>query len=66
MHSFVSCLMHCVFATKERRPLIKPDLQQRLWPYIGGIARENQMKALVVAVWRTMRMFFCRCRRLCQ
>jgi len=48
MHSFVSCLMHCVFATKERRPFIKPDLQQRLWPYLGGIARENKMKALAV------------------
>lgn len=41
MHSFVSCLMHCVFATKERRPLIKPDRQQRLWPYLGGIARKS-------------------------
>jgi REP element-mobilizing transposase RayT len=40
--------MHCVFATKERRPFINPALQQRLWPYLGGIARENQMKALVV------------------
>jgi putative transposase len=40
--------MHCVFATKERRPFLKPDLQQRLWPYLGGIARENKMKALVV------------------
>jgi REP element-mobilizing transposase RayT len=40
--------MHCVFATKERRPLIKPDLQERLWPYLGGIARENKMKALMV------------------
>lgn len=48
MHSFISCLMHCVWATKERRPLIKADLQQRLWPYLGGIARENKMKALVV------------------
>ena len=48
MHSFVSCLMHCVFATKERRPLLDPELQQRLWPYLGGIARENKMKALVV------------------
>jgi len=48
MHSFVSCLMHCVWATKERRPLITPDLQHRLWPYLGGIARENKMKALVV------------------
>ncbi len=48
MHSFVSCLMHCVFATKERRPLIKPELQTRLWPYLGGIARESRMKALMI------------------
>jgi putative transposase len=48
MHSYVSCLMHCVWATKERLPLIKPDLQQRLWPYLGGIARKNKMKALAV------------------
>jgi putative transposase len=48
MHSFTSCLMHCVWATKERRPLIMPDLQRRLWPYLGGIARENKMKALLL------------------
>jgi REP element-mobilizing transposase RayT len=48
MHSFVSCLIHCVWATKERRPLIKPEWQQRLWPYLGGIAREHKMRALVV------------------
>jgi len=48
MHSFVNCLVHCVWATKERRAFIKADLQQRLWPYLGGIARENKMRALVV------------------
>lgn len=48
MHSFVNCLMHCIFATKERRPMITPDLQARLWPYLGGIARESNMKALIV------------------
>ncbi len=48
MHSFTSCLMHCVWATKGRRPLIKPELQSRLWPYLGGIVRENKMKALVI------------------
>jgi REP element-mobilizing transposase RayT len=40
--------MHCVFATKDRRPLIKPSLQERLWPYLGGIARENKMRTLIV------------------
>ena len=48
MHSFVSCLMHVVFSTKERRPWITPDIKDRLWPYLGGIARENKMKALNV------------------
>jgi len=48
MHSFVNCLALCVWATKDRRRLIKPDLQKRLWPYLGGISRENKMKALAV------------------
>lgn len=45
-HSFISQLMHCVFSTKERRPLITPEIQSRLFQYIGGIARENKMKLL--------------------
>lgn len=40
--------MHCVFSTKNRTPMIIPELQQSLWPYIGGIARANKMKALAV------------------
>jgi REP element-mobilizing transposase RayT len=47
-HSFNSSLFHCVFSTKERRKQIVPALQERLWPYLGGIARENPMKALAV------------------
>jgi putative transposase len=46
--SYVSSYYHCVFSTKERRPLIRPELQERLWPYLGGIARENKMKALEI------------------
>jgi REP element-mobilizing transposase RayT len=40
--------MHCVFSTRQRHKTISPDLQQRLWPFIGGIARENKMKALAI------------------
>ena len=47
-HTFVNQLLHCVFSTKERRPLITPDLQNRLYPYIGGIARENKMKLMAI------------------
>jgi putative transposase len=47
-HAYISNLMHCVFSTKERLPLIDSELESRLWPYVGGIARENRMKALAV------------------
>ena len=47
-HSYVSCLMHCVFSTRHRHKIIEPDLQQRLWPFIGGIARENNIKVLAI------------------
>jgi putative transposase len=47
-HSYVSNLVHYVFSTKERVPFIDQELESRLWPYMGGIARENGMKALAV------------------
>jgi REP element-mobilizing transposase RayT len=46
--SYVSSYFHCVFSTKDRRPLITDQLRERLWPYLGGIARENGMKALEI------------------
>ena len=46
--SYVSSYHHCVFSTKERRPLITPSLQERLWPYLGGIAREHKMSAIEI------------------
>jgi REP element-mobilizing transposase RayT len=48
MHSFASILVHCVWTTKKREPFLAADLRERLWPYLGGIARENKMKALAV------------------
>src|SRR5438094_5731288 len=48
MHSFNSRLMHCIFSTKERHPWLTPAIRERLWPYLGGIARENGMKALAL------------------
>jgi REP element-mobilizing transposase RayT len=47
-HTYTSLLFHCVFSTKERRAWIDPELQERLWPYLGGIARENDMTALSI------------------
>jgi len=48
MHSFTSCFVHCVWSTKNREPCLTPDLRDRLWPYLGGIAKQNQMKTLAI------------------
>jgi putative transposase len=48
MHSFNSVLIHCVWSTKNREPVLNSGLCGRLWPYLGGIARENRMKALAI------------------
>ena len=47
-HTFASSLFHCTFSTKGRRRLVTLELQKRLWPFMGGIARENKMRALIV------------------
>ena len=46
--SYVSSYFHCVFSAKERRPLITPALQCRLWPFMAGIARQNKMQAIEI------------------
>ena len=46
--SYVSSYSHCVFSTKDRRPFLTAQLRDRLWPFLGGIAREHQMKALSI------------------
>jgi len=48
MHAFTYSLYHCVWSTKGRHPLLGPEIQTRLWPYLGGIARANRMSALAV------------------
>jgi len=40
--SLVCQIIHMVFSTKHRWPLIAPDLRPRLYAYIGGIVRQNR------------------------
>ncbi|HKP37223.1 MAG TPA: transposase [Pyrinomonadaceae bacterium] len=37
--SYTNLLYHVVFSTKDRRPLITPDKEVRLFDYVGGIVR---------------------------
>ena len=47
-HSHICCLVHIVFSTSGRQPLIRDGMRERLHAYLGGIARENGMAALAV------------------
>ena len=44
-NTYSSLNIHYVFSTKNRDPLIVVNLRDRLWAFMGGIARENGMKA---------------------
>ena len=46
--SFASLHCHIFFSTKHRSPLIKPEMQPRLFQYIGGIFRTHS-SALIAA-----------------
>jgi len=49
MANTYTCLhYHIVFSTKNRHPWIHADIEQRVWEYTGGIARQNDMKALQI------------------
>jgi putative transposase len=40
--TYSKILLHIVFSTKGRARLIMPDLESRLHPYMGGIARDER------------------------
>jgi len=37
---------HLVFSTKNRVEFITPEIEERVWAYIGGIARNHKMTAI--------------------
>jgi putative transposase len=47
-NTFTSLHYHVIFSTKHREPWIGRDKEERLWAYLGGIARQNQIKALLI------------------
>src|SRR5882757_3199022 len=47
-HSHVFCLVHLVFSTSGRQPIIREQMRDRLHAYLSGIAGENAMVAIAV------------------
>lgn len=47
-HTYSNILLHVIFSTKDRRPLIHESFRQRLYEYMAGIARVEFGKALKI------------------
>jgi REP element-mobilizing transposase RayT len=47
-HTSGNILLHFIFSTRERRPLIKPEFRNDLFAYLGGIIREMNGTALII------------------
>ena len=44
--TLTSLLVHLVFSTKHREPIITPEVEPHLFAYIGGILKNNQSRLL--------------------
>ncbi len=47
-NTYTSLHYHVLFSTKNREPWLVPGIEQRIWEFIGGIARKHRMTALQV------------------
>jgi REP element-mobilizing transposase RayT len=47
-HSFASILVHLVFSTKDRRPLIQPEIEPELYPYLATVCRGRDCPSLAI------------------
>jgi putative transposase len=41
-NTYTSLHYHVVFSTKNRESWITPNIEQRVWEFIGGIARSHR------------------------
>jgi len=47
-NTFTSLHYHLIFSTKNREPWIENGIEQRVWSFLGGIARQNGMKPIEI------------------
>ena len=45
-NTYSQLFYHVVFSTKERRNFIHQEIEQRIWDYMGGIARKNDLTSM--------------------
>jgi hypothetical protein len=46
--TFSSLNVYFVFSTKNRQPLLVGEIKERFWAFMGGIAKQNEIKPLCI------------------
>ena len=44
--TLVSLMVHVIFSTKNREPIITPDIEPELFAYMGGILKHQESRLL--------------------
>ena len=47
-HSLSSILIHLIFSTKNREPLLTPEIETELYPYLASIFNAMKSPALII------------------
>jgi putative transposase len=47
-HSYSNLLIHTIFATKDRRPLLDVEIRPELFAYMGGIIKKLGGKPILI------------------
>ena len=47
-NTYSSLFYHFVFSTKHRQNFVRQEIENRIWSYIGGIARKHKTTALQI------------------
>ena len=47
-NTYSQVYLHFVFSTKGRRELISPDIEERVWAYIAGVAKRHGITPIQV------------------
>ena len=47
-NTYSALFYHFVFSTKNRIAFIRPDIETRVWAYMGGVTREQKMMAIQI------------------
>ncbi len=47
-HSFTHILVHYIFSTKDRKQYLTEDIRPRIFDYMGGIARNNDIQPQII------------------